>query len=110
MQDLRQNKKGYTKKIYRMTPTYIIALALSLSFCYTEYANKGLLRMLDGYKENPNSPYWFFNAKPFTCFTCMTGWFGLIVGCIVYGWVGVVFLPVGVFAGAVFSVIRMRWL
>lgn len=48
--------------------------------------------------------------KPFTCVTCMTGWFGLIIGCWVAGWFGVVYMPVGMTVAALYSEVRMRWL
>jgi hypothetical protein len=69
----------------------IIVIALSLAFCQIEVLHFG-------------------SVKPFNCFKCMTGWYGLILGCILYGWGGLVYLPVGVFVGAVFSAISMRHL
>jgi hypothetical protein len=69
----------------------IILLALSLAFCQVEVLHFG-------------------SIKPFNCIKCMTGHYALIIGCIMYGWHGLVYLPVGVFAGALFDRIKMRWL
>lgn len=49
-------------------------------------------------------------VKPFNCLKCMTGWYALIIGCVAQGWHGLIFLPIGVFVGAIFSAIQMRWL
>ena len=40
----------------------------------------------------------------------MSGWFSLAAGCYANGWHGIIFLPVGVFAGAMFEAASMRWL
>lgn len=52
----------------------------------------------------------FGSVKPFSCLKCMCGWYGLIIGCIAHGWHGIIFLPLGVFVGAIFSAIQQRWL
>lgn len=69
----------------------IIILALSLAFCQVEVIHFG-------------------SVKPFNCIKCMTGYYALAIGCWCAGWHGVVYLPVGVFAGAMFEGIKMRWL
>lgn len=48
--------------------------------------------------------------KPFNCMPCMTAWCCLVVGVVDGGWIGVAYLPIGYFAGALFEVIKMRWL
>jgi len=69
----------------------IIIVALSLSFCQIEVLHFG-------------------SVKPFNCMKCMTGWYALALGCWWYGWHGMVYLPVGVTAGAIYSEIQMKWL
>lgn len=69
----------------------IIIIALSLAFFQIEVIRFGAV-------------------KPFNCMKCMTGWYALGLGCWLYGWHGLVYLPVGLFAGAIFSAIKMRWL
>lgn len=69
----------------------MILLALSMAFCQIEVVHFG-------------------SVKPFNCLKCMTGWYAFMIGCIAFGWHGVVFLPIGVFVGAIFSAIQMRWL
>ena len=48
--------------------------------------------------------------KPFSCVTCMTGWFSLIIGCWAIGKWGVVYMPVGMTVAALYAEVRMRWL
>ena len=52
-----------------------------------------------------------FERKPFNCTMCMTGWCttGVAVVC-GYGWWSLVFLPIGLFVGAMFEAIKMRYL
>ena len=69
----------------------IIVIALSLAFCQVEVLHFG-------------------SVKPFNCVKCMTGWYALGIGCWCVGWHGLVYLPVGVFVGAIFEGIKMRWL
>lgn len=52
----------------------------------------------------------FGSVKPFNCVRCMTGWYSLIIGCIAHGWHGIIFLPIGVFVGSIYSAIQMRYL
>lgn len=51
------------------------------------------------------------DMKPFNCVPCLSGWtvfkIALIVG---YGWESIGLMFLGVFAGALFEVIRMRYL
>jgi hypothetical protein len=48
--------------------------------------------------------------KPFNCIPCLTGWFALIFACCEYGWGGILYGPMGVFVGAMYGGIKMRWL
>ena len=57
------------------------------------------------------------SVKPFTCTSCMTGWFSMIVYLIVTPFsfhtflVGMFFYaPIGNFVGSIYSQIQMRWL
>lgn len=50
------------------------------------------------------------SVKPFTCVTCMTGWFSLIIGYWCAGWWGFAYMPLGMTFAALYSEIRMRWL
>ena len=53
----------------------------------------------------------FGSVKPFNCVKCLTGWYSFMFACIAhYGWQSLIFLPVGVFIGAMFEAIKMRWL
>lgn len=69
----------------------VITLSLSLAFMWVEILKWGV-------------------TKPFNCLKCMTGWFALIIGCFCIGWTGIVYLPIGLFVGSIFSAIQMRWL
>jgi len=69
----------------------IIITSLAISFCWVEFIN-------------------LIPIKPFNCTKCLTGWIALIIGCISYGWAGILYLPIGVFVGAIFSAIQMRYL
>lgn len=73
-----------------MTPTQIIIFAVSLSFCITKVWQP-------------------LQIKPFNCMMCLTGWLSL-VACFWFGWFGLLFLPVGCFAGAIVESFIMRWL
>ena len=70
----------------------IVFTALAIAFCWVEFVNP------------------FTKTKPFNCIKCMTGWVGLIIGCYFYNLFGLIYLPIGVFAGAIFEAIKMRWL
>jgi hypothetical protein len=74
-----------------MQPYQIIISALSLAFLWVEIMHWGV-------------------TKPFNCLKCMTGWIALIIGCSSIGWHGIIYLPVGLFTGALFSAIKMRYL
>lgn len=69
----------------------VIGIALSTAFTWVELLKWG-------------------TTKPFNCVKCMTGWFSLAGGLLVFGWYGIVLLPVGLFVGAIFEAIKLRWL
>lgn len=69
----------------------IIILALSLAFCQVEVLHFG-------------------SVKPFNCVKCMSGWYALAIGCWCIGWHGIIYLPLGVFVGAIFEACKMRYL
>lgn len=50
------------------------------------------------------------SVKPFSCVTCMSGWFALIIGYWCYSWWGIGLMPVAMTVAALYSEIRMRWL
>jgi hypothetical protein len=75
----------------------ILFFSLSLSFCWVNY----------GY---PLLKDWIWR-KPFGCAMCMTGWFALVMSFGVdMGWGSLLMLPAGVFVGAMFEGVKMRWL
>lgn len=82
----------------------ILFASLSLAFCWVHYINTWLAKM---FLYNPVNPFTF---KPFTCIKCMCGWFSLITGCYIHGTTGLLMLPAGVFTGAMFEAVSMRWL
>lgn len=40
----------------------------------------------------------------------MTGWVSLNIACYLLGWPGIVYLPIGVFVGAIFEAVKMRYI
>lgn len=48
--------------------------------------------------------------RPFNCMMCMTGWCSLGIALINPSWYDLFYLPAGVFIGAMFEGIKMRWL
>ena len=69
----------------------VLGLALSIAFMWVEVLKWGVI-------------------KPFNCLRCMTGWFSLIIGCMAAGWAGMFYLPAGIFIGAFFDRIKIRYL
>lgn len=72
-------------------PALIITFALSGAFTWVEVLKWGVV-------------------KPFTCVKCMSGWFAVILA----WWSGadywLLYALVGLFVGAMYSAIKMRWL
>jgi hypothetical protein len=50
------------------------------------------------------------SVRPFNCVKCLTGWFSLILAAHFHVPHFYLYLPLGVFIGAVYSAIQMRWL
>ena len=50
------------------------------------------------------------SIKPFNCVTCMSGWFGLIIGYWCFHWWGIIYMPLCMTVAALYSEIRMRYL
>jgi hypothetical protein len=83
----------------------IIIISLAVSFCWVDFLQKktaSILEILTGSK--------LLHRKPFNCVKCFTGWIALFIGVYLHGYVGLVYLPLGVFTGAIFSAIQMRYL
>lgn len=75
----------------------ILFYSLSLAFCWINYGYPVVRKWLP--------------KKPFGCGQCMTGWFALSLGIIgSYGWQSALLMCAGVFVGAMFEGIKMRWL
>lgn len=75
----------------KMPATWVIVFALSLAFVWVEVLKIG-------------------SVKPFTCTKCMCGWFALILGFFFHADFWYLLMPLGVFVGAMYEGIRMRWL
>lgn len=74
-----------------MTGMQVVVFALALAFTWVEVLKWGVI-------------------KPFNCIKCLTGWFSLILAYTfpVEWWP--LYLPLGLFVGAVFTAIKLRWL
>lgn len=75
----------------KMTGLQVVVFALACAFVWVDVMKWGV-------------------TKPFNCIKCMTGWIAVLFafGHHVEFWP--LYLPLGVFVGAVFSSIQMRWL
>jgi cell division protein FtsX len=90
-----------------MTNMEIIISALALAFCWVEILNQ-------------------IKSKPFNCMKCMSGYFSFVIAGLNDNYMNafsahapfwvvkillmIIFIAVGVFAGALFEGIKMRWL
>jgi len=84
-----------------MTPFNILLSALALAFCWVHYINP-------------------INRKPFNCIKCMAGWLSLLVYAAnllcthqlnaIHIACAPLYLACGVFTGALFEAVAMRWL
>jgi hypothetical protein len=74
-----------------MTGMQVIIFALSFAFMWVEVMKWG-------------------HVKPFNCLKCMTGWVALILAFTFHVQFWYMCLPVGLFAGAMFGGIKMRYL
>lgn len=55
-----------------------------------------------------NSRRWV--VKPFSCVSCLSGWFTMALGIYSFGWIGLVFLPIGYTVGALAGRLIKRFL
>ena len=83
----------------------IIIISLAMAFCWVEFLQPQTAAIVFILTSNK-----LLDNKPFNCIKCLTGWIALIIGVYLHGWLGLVYLPLGVFTGAIFSAIQMRWL
>ncbi len=82
-----------------MTKSEIIIAALAIAFAFVNLIYPYLARKK------------FFQRKPFNCIMCLTGWSSLGLALINgYGYGSVLFMFVGLFAGAMFEGLTMRYL
>jgi hypothetical protein len=75
-----------------MTGLQVIVFALAIAFTWVEVLK------------------WWKHVKPFNCLKCMCGWSALILAFTFHVEFWYMYLPLGVFVGAVFGAIQMRWL
>lgn len=74
-----------------MTGLQVVVFALAFAFTWVEVLRWG-------------------SVKPFNCLKCMTGWVALILAFTFHVEFWYMYLPVGLFVGAMVSAIKMRWL
>lgn len=70
---------------------YSLLFGLSLAFFWVEIKKYGII-------------------KPFNCLKCMTGWFTFIIAILFHTPFAFMYLFVGLFIGALFEAIKMRYL
>lgn len=75
-----------------MTGPQVIVFALSFAFMWVEVLK------------------WWKQTKPFNCIPCLTGWVSLVMAFAFHVPFWYMYLPLGLFVGAVFGAIQMRWL
>lgn len=92
MQWERPLLSDYLAALPTMTGPQAIIFALSFAFMWVEVLKWGKL------------------VKPFNCLKCMTAWAAVILAFMFHVEFWPLYLPVGVFVGAMFEGIKMRWL
>lgn len=75
-----------------MTGPQVVVFALSFAFMWVEVLK------------------WWKQIRPFNCLKCLTGWTAVILAFTFHVEFWYMYLPLGVYVGAVFSSIQMRWL
>lgn len=75
----------------QMTGLQVVVFALACAFVWVEIMKWGV-------------------TKPFNCLKCMAGWFSVIFAFSHHVQFWPLYLPLGVFVGAIFSAIQMKWL
>lgn len=91
-----QNRKGlifsdYATWVPALTPGTILFLSISTAFTWVRI-------------------WKFGTVKPFTCIKCMSGWLSLLFAWLFHAPEPLIYLPMGLFIGAMFEAIQMRWL
>lgn len=74
-----------------MTGLQVVAFALAFAFAWVEVLKWG-------------------SVKPFNCLKCLCGWIALILAFTFHVQFWFMYLPVGLFVGAMFEGAKMRWL
>lgn len=74
-----------------MTGPQVLFFALACAFTWVEVLKWGVV-------------------KPFNCLKCMTGWFAVILAFMFHVEFWPMYLPAGLFVGAIISAIQMRYL
>jgi hypothetical protein len=74
-----------------LSPVMVIVLALASAFVWVEKLRLG-------------------TVKPFTCCSCLTGWFALILAWWSHADYWFLYLPLGVFVGSMWEAVKMRYL
>lgn len=75
-----------------MTGSQVIAFSLSFAFMWVEVLK------------------WWKHIRPFNCLKCMTGWTAVILAFTFHVEFWYMYLPLGLFVGAMFEGIKMRYL
>lgn len=75
-----------------MTGLQVVVFSLAIAFTWVEVLK------------------WWKNIRPFNCLKCMTAWVSLILAFTFHVQFWWAYLFVGVFVGAVFSALKMRYL
>lgn len=70
---------------------HVLFFALAIAFTWVEVLKWGV-------------------TKPFNCVKCMTGWVALILAAVFHTPFWYLYLPAGLFVGAIYSAIKMRHL
>jgi hypothetical protein len=86
--------RGYYYQIpeRKEMPGYLVALfGLSMAYVWVDVLKIGVTR-------------------PFNCLTCMSGWICLILAFVFHTHYWYLYLPLGAFAGGLFTSIKLRWL
>jgi hypothetical protein len=75
-----------------MTGAQVVVFSLAIAFTWVEVLK------------------WWKNVRPFNCLKCMTGWVSLILAFAFHVQFWWAYMFVGIFVGAVFGAIKMRYL
>lgn len=75
----------------KMTGLQVVVFALACAFVWVDVIKWGV-------------------TKPFNCIKCMTGWIAVLFAFSHHVEFWPLYLPLGIFVGAMFSAIKMKWL